>query len=249
MSTFVLIHGAWHGGWCWRKVVPLLEAAGHRVLAPDLPGHPPDGECAGEISLETYAGHVCELLQREDDSVVLVGHSMGGGVITQVAEYCPSRVRLLVYVAAYMPRDGCSIADQAREDADSLINKYIEVDREAGLAVLDPGGVHDCFYADCSQEDLRFAQANLCPNPLAPFTSPLSISEDRSDSVARVYVECTRDRTITHPMQRRVHAQCHFEKVYTLDSSHSPFFSTPEALCDCLLDADSHSSGGSVTST
>ena len=78
MATFVLIHGAWHGGWCWRKVVPHLEAAGHTVIAPDLPSHGDDPTPAAEVTLDDYVRRVCEILDAQDEPVVLVGHSMGG---------------------------------------------------------------------------------------------------------------------------------------------------------------------------
>jgi pimeloyl-ACP methyl ester carboxylesterase len=238
MSTFILIHGAWHGSWCWRKVVPLLESRGHAVVAPLLPGHGDDGTPAPDVTLETYAAHVCDVLATQSEPVVLVGHSMGGGVITQAAEWCPSRIRVLVYVAAYMPGDGSSIADQALEDEESLVNKYIQADHANGHALLDTGIVRECFYHDCSDEDVRFAKANLCPNPLAPLTSPLALSPERSGGVPRVYVECLQDRTITLDLQRRVQSLGRFEATYSLDTSHSPFFSAPESLVECLLNAD-----------
>ena len=94
MTTFVLVHGASHGSWCWDKVVPLLEAQGHGVVAVDLPGNtygefdiPP-----AQVTLDTYAQHVCKVLDQLDDPVVLVGHSLGALTITQTAEYRPYRI-------------------------------------------------------------------------------------------------------------------------------------------------------------
>lgn len=86
MSTYLLVHGAWHGGWCWRKVVPLLEAQGHKVLAPTLPGHGEDKTPAAAVTLRSYADTICRLAGAQTKPVILVGHSMGGIVITQAAE-------------------------------------------------------------------------------------------------------------------------------------------------------------------
>lgn len=92
MSTYLLIHGAWHGGWCWRK--------GHRVLAPDLPGHGDDGTATAAVTLASYADRICEIASTQTEPVILAGHSMGGLAITQAAENCPTSIGALVYVCA-----------------------------------------------------------------------------------------------------------------------------------------------------
>ena len=106
MSTYVLIHGAWHGGWCWTHVTPLLEDHGHTVLTPDLPGHGSEDFSLADITLQSYVDAVCEIVDSQPEPVILVGHSMGGMVIAQVAEARPHQIRTLVYLAAFLPRDG-----------------------------------------------------------------------------------------------------------------------------------------------
>ncbi len=106
MATYVLIHGAWHGAWCWDKVVSLLKMKGHRVEAPDLPGHGKDRTPIGEVSLEAYAEKICKVLDAELEPVILVGHSMGGIAISQAAEYLPDKIETLVYLTAFLLRDG-----------------------------------------------------------------------------------------------------------------------------------------------
>lgn len=91
MSTYVLVHGAWHGAWCWKYVIPILENEGHNVIALDLPGHGEDKTPIPEITFDAYAKRVCKILDEQSEPVVLVGHSMGGAVISQVAEYLPSK--------------------------------------------------------------------------------------------------------------------------------------------------------------
>jgi pimeloyl-ACP methyl ester carboxylesterase len=113
MSTFVLVHGSWHGGWCWRKVTPLLRLAGHEVYTPTLAGL---GEHAHtlsrEVNLETHIMDVVNLMQFEDlKDVILVGHSMGGMVIAGAANASPDRIRQLVYLDAVTPSDGQSLFD------------------------------------------------------------------------------------------------------------------------------------------
>jgi pimeloyl-ACP methyl ester carboxylesterase len=95
---------AWHGGWCWYKVTPLLEELGYTVITPDLPGHGRDKTPLSLVSLSSYVDSVCRIIDAQRDPVVLVGHSMGGGIITQAAEYCPEKIKTLVYIAALLPK-------------------------------------------------------------------------------------------------------------------------------------------------
>src|SRR5260370_40737879 len=106
MSTYLLVHGAWHGAWCWRKVVPLLEKVGNGWLAPDLPGHGQDSTSLAYVTLEAYVSRLLPLVDAAPEPVILVGHSLGGTVISQVAEARPEKVRLLVYLSALLPRAG-----------------------------------------------------------------------------------------------------------------------------------------------
>ncbi|GAA0239155.1 alpha/beta hydrolase [Cryptosporangium japonicum] len=113
MTTYVLVHGSWSGGWSWEHVRPLLEAAGHRVLAPSLTGLADRGHLAGpDIGLSTHIADITRLLQWEDlDDVVLVGHSYGGMVVTGVAGTVPERLAHLVYLDAFRPEAGQSAFD------------------------------------------------------------------------------------------------------------------------------------------
>ena len=122
MSTYLLIHGAWHGGWCWRSVAPLLEARGHRVLAPDLPGHGDDRTPAAAVTLRSYTDRICEIAGAQTEPVILAGHSMGGVAITQAAENCPQYIGALVYVCAFLPRNGDSAMVWASQDRESMVN-------------------------------------------------------------------------------------------------------------------------------
>src|SRR5580692_1596120 len=97
-KTFLLIHGAWHGGWCWRRVAPLLEPKGHQAVAADLPGHGADQTPTAPVTPESYTARICEIAGAQSEPVILVGHSMGGIAITQAAEDCPDKIRALVYL-------------------------------------------------------------------------------------------------------------------------------------------------------
>ncbi len=132
MSTYVLIHGAWAGRWCWEKVAPLLQQAGHQVVPLDLPGHGQDRTPLREITLAAYTKRVCETLDAQAEPVMLVGHSMGGIVITQVAEERPEKIQTLVYLSAFLPQNGESLFQLASGDTGSLIMPNLMVNEEQG---------------------------------------------------------------------------------------------------------------------
>ncbi len=111
MARFVMVHGGFSGAWIWLPLIDTLREAGHVVEAFDLPGMGDDHTSASEVSLDSYAGRVCEVLAANSEPAIVVGHSMGGIVATQAAARCPERVAALVYVAAFLPKDGQSLID------------------------------------------------------------------------------------------------------------------------------------------
>ncbi len=110
MARFVLVHGGFSGAWIWLPLMDRLKAAGHLVEAFDLPGMGDDRTSRSGVSLDSYASRVCEALAAVSEPAFVVGHSMGGIVATQAAARCPERVAALVYVAAFLPKDGQSLS-------------------------------------------------------------------------------------------------------------------------------------------
>jgi pimeloyl-ACP methyl ester carboxylesterase len=234
LTTFVLVHGAWHGAWCWHRVVPLLERAGHRVLTPELPGHGRDRTPVREVSLAGYADAVGRALAGEPEPVVLVGHSLAGMVITQAAANSPGRVRALVYLAAFLPDDGQSLTGLAEGDTESLLTPASRVDVAAGTVSIDPAGLVPALYADCPEEDVALARSVVRPEPLAPLSEPVRLGAARPAATPRIYIECLHDRALPLPRQRLMQAARPCARVHGLPSGHSPFFSVPETLVACL---------------
>jgi pimeloyl-ACP methyl ester carboxylesterase len=234
MSTYVLIHGAWHGGWCWRKVVPLLEAGGHTVVTPDLPSHGDDKTPPSEVTLASYADKVCSVAGTQKEPVILLGHSMGGVAITQAAENCSNSVTALVYLCAFLPRNGDSLATWAQQDFNSMVNPNILPVAE-GVADIRREVVHEAFCLLCPPEDEAFASSRLSLQPLAPLVTPVVTSAERSGRIPRYYIECVRDRAITLPTQKEMQKHSPCRHTFSIDTDHSPFFSAPQALADILL--------------
>lgn len=235
MSTYLLIHGAWHGGWCWRRVVPLLEARGHTVLAPDLPGHGDDKTPTAAVTLKSYTDRICAVAGAQAEPVILLGHSMGGAAITQAAENCPDNVGALVYMCAFLPRNGDSLLTWAQQDKGSLVNPKTMDAREDGTIGFKTEYCREAFYANCSDEDVAIAQSRLVAQSGAPFGTPMETTAERWGRIPRYYIECVRDRAITLRLQQEMQRHSPCRKTFSMDTDHSPFFSAPEQLAEILM--------------
>jgi pimeloyl-ACP methyl ester carboxylesterase len=235
VSTYVLIHGSWHGGWCWYKVVAALERDGHRVLAPDLPSLGIDKTPVADVSLRTWTESVGRIVAAQTDPVVLVGHSRGGVVVSEVAEAMPEKVAMLVYVCAFLLRDGESLLQAAQEDRTSVLLGHLVPSDDQKSATVREDVIRDAFYGECSDDDVALAGSLLAPEAMAPFSTPLHLTAERFGSVRRVYIECLRDRAVPPALQKRMYTAQPCERVITIDTDHSPFFSAPDELVRHLL--------------
>jgi len=234
MTTYVLVHGAWHGGWCWHRIVAGLQHASHRAIAPDLKSLGRDRTPPGEITLETWTDQIAGLVQSLAEPVVLVGHSRGGIVLSEVAERIPDRVHTLVYVTAFMLENGHTLQDEAAKDPDSLVGPAMILAHDQKSVSIREDAVRDVFYGQCSDADVVLAKSLLVPEPLAPLATPLQITAARFGSVPRIYVECTEDRAMLLAAQRRMQEALPCRERITLPADHSPFFSHSGRLTDLL---------------
>ncbi len=227
--AYVLVHGGLHGGWCWDKVVPLLRKRGHLVEAPDLPGHGKDKTPIQEVTLQSCVDKVCSIINTLSEPVILVGHSMGGLVISQVAEQIPDKIKLLVYLTANLLHDGESMFSRFGKLLPILNisedQKYYSVTSE--IARL--------FYNDCSKEDIARAKELLCPESMAFYKASLHLSKEKFSRVPRIYIECLKDQVLLPSDQKALYLAMPCLKVVSLNTGHSPFLSAPEQLTACLL--------------
>ncbi|HEY7418608.1 MAG TPA: alpha/beta fold hydrolase [Ktedonobacteraceae bacterium] len=241
MSTYVLIHASWHGGWCWNKVAPLLERAGHRVVAPDLPGHGQDTTPLFVITPQLILQRLTELLDCQAEPIILVGHSSGGMLITALASLRPEKIKMLVYLSAFLLPPGVLPPMLAREDTESILSSSLLVDEQRRLVRVKPEAAKAVFYADCTDEDAAWATSLLVPEPLlAPTQGELSSTppsaETERNSISRAYIECLRDKALGPITQKKMYTALPCQEVYSLQTSHSPFLSAPEQLVACLID-------------
>jgi pimeloyl-ACP methyl ester carboxylesterase len=236
VATYVLVHGAWVGGWCWQKVVPLLEAEGHRVVALDLPGHGDDSTAVSGMTLAANVKCIRDAVEAADERVILVGHSMGGIAITQVAEDVPGRIATLVYVSAFLPQHGQSLPELVARFLDVFAPLNIQVNESEGTISVNPDDLwRATLLGECDDEDVLLASRRLVPESLAVADASVSITPERAGRVPRVYVECLRDRMLPIGAQRAMQQAVGCKRVLTIDTDHSSFLSRPHELADHLL--------------
>ena len=235
MKTFLLIHGSWHSAWNWHKVVPLIEKAGHKAIAIDLPGMGRDKTPIQEVKMKTTVERICDLIDSIPGKVILVGHSKNGIMISQAAEYRPDKIEKLVYIAAYLIPDGKTQREYSVQDTEGLLKPYVTQHPETNSHTLQPEIYKEGLYHDCDDDITEMAKLILSHEPVESGIAPLQLTERNFGRVPRVYIECTEDRAVTPFIQRKMYTEMPCEKVYSLAAIHSPFFSKPKELVEILL--------------
>ncbi|MGR3320817.1 MAG: alpha/beta fold hydrolase [Pseudooceanicola sp.] len=225
MTRILLIHGACHGAWCWRDVVPLLQERGHDVSALDMPGRAGDDRDPGALTL---ADHAKTILDAAGDGAVLVGHSAGGFSISAAAEAAPEKALHLVYVAALLPKDGATLVQTMRDLTPT--GKTVSFSRALGdkgyaFNTQDAGAM---LYNGVAPDVADWAIEQLCPEPAAPHREAISLGANFA-GVRKSYIRCTQDHVIPSIDQERM-ARDGGATLLDIETGHSPFLSEPETL-------------------
>jgi pimeloyl-ACP methyl ester carboxylesterase len=239
--VFVLVHGAWHGGWCWRRVADRLEAAGARVLTPTLTGCGERAHLMGPgIGLDTHIRDVVAVMEAEElTGVHLCGHSYGGMVVTGVCDHLKDRIASVLYLDAAVPTDGQSMITQAPG-----VTPEAAAATEAGLRALAPDGVAMQVFADVTLfgvaaggEDEAWLKRRLTPHPLKTWLDPIRLARGGSDGLRRAYVHCVQ------PVLPMASFGAHYDRLRngsswrasTLATGHDAMITAPAAVADLLL--------------
>lgn len=237
MASFVLIHGSWHGGWCFDRVRSVLEAAGHEVVAPDLPGMGGDEAELRAVTLAGWAEFAVGLCRTATQTpVVLAGHSRGGLVVSQAAEIAPDAMDGLVYICAMMLPNGMSRAGfKSVENPNPAFDAIVAPVFDGAGTVVDATRAAGIFAQKTPPEIAATALARLVAEPAGPRSTPLDLSAGRFGPLPRTYIECTEDKTIPIVSQRRMQALVPGAQVMSLDTDHSPYLSQAEDLAQLLM--------------
>jgi pimeloyl-ACP methyl ester carboxylesterase len=233
--TFVLVHGAWHGGWCWSRVAQILRGRGHRVFTPTMTGL---GErshlISRSIDLELGVTDVANVLKFEDlKDVVLVGHSFAGSAISGVADRMPERLRQLVYLDAIMLEDGESPFSRLPEDVVAARAKQAQ-ESSAGLSVPAPSA---SAFGVSNPEQAAWVEAHLTPHPFSTFNAPMKLAHKIGNGVPASYIVCV-DPIYKALESSRDWVKRHGWKMTEIASGHDAMVIAPDHLAE-MLDAES----------
>jgi pimeloyl-ACP methyl ester carboxylesterase len=235
-KSFVLVHGAWQGAWAWSDEANALRARGATVNVVELPGHGEDTTPIPDDTLDAYVAKTAAAIDASPRNVILVGHSLAGAVITSAVEARAARIDRVVYLAAYVPKDGEKVLDIAHSDAASHIGQVIVVDMQHGIASIPKDNLGDIFCADCSPTALSSLIAHYRDEPLPAFVTPVHSTPENWGSARKFYIFTKEDHAVSYDLQQRMTADVSWTGTATLDTSHSPFLSETDALADALTD-------------
>lgn len=230
MADFLLVHGSCHGAWCWRDLLPELEALGHTANAINMPGHGYDATPVEQITFESCRDAV---LDGCGPDTLVVGHSWGGYPISAAAEKAPKAMRGLIFLCAYVPVSGLSMVEMRQRGPRQTLLHAVQKSDDGLSYTVDPRQVPDLFYHDCPAERVLYAQPRLSPQAIAPQETPITLS-GKFESVPKSYIRCNDDRTIPPEYQRAMTESWPSERVHEMNTSHSPFFADPGGLARLL---------------
>jgi pimeloyl-ACP methyl ester carboxylesterase len=228
VAVVVLAHGAWSSAWAWKKVRPLMAAAGHQFFAPSYTGLGERAHLANpSVDLETHIQDVLGVLKFEDlRNVVLIGHSYGGMVATGVADRARDRIAKLIYLDAFVPKDGQSLADLVPAEQRQRMLDSVKAG-DGWRVAPNPSS------PDTSPQDLEWITKYRVPQSIKCFDQPLGLQAELT--VPRVFIQCMRyaDKGPFSQFATRAKNEAGW-KTYELDASHSPNVTAPEALMTLL---------------
>lgn len=230
-KTVLLVHGAWHGAWCWAPLQAELDRRGVPSFAIDLPGHGTSLLPLGDLHADGQ--FVADTLARIDGPVVLVGHSYGGAVIGEAATRHSANVDHLVFLTAFCLDEGEALLpyNNTLPPVEIPLSAAMRPDPAAGISTLDPAFTAPALYGECSPEAAAAAVARLSPQPFATFMQPVSGAPWKT--IPSTYVRCTLDGAIPISSQTIMAERCGGD-VVTLETDHSPFVSRPVETADVL---------------
>lgn len=232
-TTVILVHSAWLGSWQWKETITHLEHEHLNVIAPDLVGHGSDKTPPNEITMEDYVNQLVDLIDAEENPVVLVGHSFNGITISRVAELRPKKVKKLIYLTAFLVPNGTSFFSAVKdvEGSKAIENFYLSEDKS--YALVNEEAMHEAFAHDIPLENFNAAKPYIVPEPTAPLSYALEVSDDNYGKIPKYYIECTEDRAIPIEIQRAMY-HGKIKKHFSLMASHTPNFSKPDSLAYLL---------------
>jgi len=235
IQTYVLVHGAWQAPYVWDAVKAELTSKGNKVIVVELPGHGSDNTATYTLSMDVYRDKVIEAISKVNEKVILVGHSMGGMVVTAVAEKAPSRISKLVYIGAFLPANGQALTDLAFSDPDSKLGPLLIESADKLTLDVKADSLTYLFINDGNAAVKQQVIDNYRAEPAIPFTSKVTVTNENFGTASKVYIKTLQDIVISPGLQDRMITAAGIKTVFTVNASHSPFLSQPHEIANLLL--------------
>lgn len=235
-KTFVLVHGAWQSAYVWSTVKTNLEKMGNKVIVVELPAHGDDNTPAVSVSINSYRDKVIDVMTNITGKVILVGHSMGGVVVSAVAEKIPERIEKLVFIGAFVPQDGQSLIDLASQDKTSLLGPNLIPSADQLNLDVNKDKLTDIFCQDASESIKKLVIANYRSEPSIPFADKIKLTSAAFGSVKKYYIFTAKDQAIGQELQKQMAKAAAVVRTYSVDTGHSPFLSMPEKVSEIFLE-------------
>ena len=232
--TVVLVHGAFEDAQVWQGVKQGLKADGYDVVAVNLPGRPSSPLPVNQVSLDLYRETVLQAMTSIKGPVVLVGHSFGGVTISNVAESVPAKVKSLVYVAAYLPKDGESLFTLATSDKDSKVGPHLQIQKDKGIASVDYSARAELFANDAPPEIKKVIPDLIIDEPVAPLATPVHLTAQHFGKVDKMYVHTAKDEVVSPSLQKKMVEQTPVRQEVTLNTGHTPFITDVPDLVSAI---------------
>ncbi len=234
-ATYVLVHGAWQAPYVWEAVHNELVKEGNKVIVVELPGHGDDKTPTYKLSLDVYRDKVIEAIAAVSEKVVLVGHSMGGMVVTAVAEKIPARISKLVYIGAFLPANGQALVNLSMSDPGSKLGNSLVQSADQLTLDVKADSLAYLFINDGTPAVKQQVIDNYRAEPAIPFTNAVTLTSEGFGAVSKVYIKTLQDLVISPTLQDRMIAAAGITTVFTVNTSHSPFLSQPHEVSKLLL--------------
>jgi pimeloyl-ACP methyl ester carboxylesterase len=236
-KNYVLVHGAWQAPYVWDSVKAILVREGNNVTVVELPGHGSDQTTPSAISMNLYTTTVVNAISPIPGKVILVGHSLGGMIISSVAEQIPSKIEKLVYLAGYLPASGQSLFGLAHTDPDSELGQpgALIFSDDSLLVDVAPNDIVSTFIQDGTPQVQNLVLQNYRAEPSIPLTQPVTLTAANFGSVNKVYIETLMDHAVSPYLQNQMIAAApNVSAVYQINTSHSAHLAKPDSVAILL---------------
>ena len=230
------VRGAWEAAWSWDETRLVLQQHGHKVTAIDLLGTRANERAVAQVTMDSYVQTVADVIKEQGHKVTLVGHSLAGAVISQVAEFTPEKIERLIYAAGFLLKDGDSVIEAMQRDPDGEFLPELVFSEDQSSVTAAPHVWRDKAFHDVEETKIL----DVLPlvdhaQSTEPFAEKVQLSKEKFGSVPKIYVRTALDKMVSPKLQDEMVGNWNVDEVHVLQAGHFPTLSMPEKLAELML--------------